>query len=467
VNNLANRKLDAYLTELLGPLNDGSRRLLAFLFLNVISWMSVIGTILVLHARALGIDTVRIGILNSFLFFTNVLGLFSKPLAERIGSRRMLLSGWTLRNILVAPVVLTPIVYAYWGVDGATILLGATTLLFCVTRSLAGIALNSWEHEVIPPEHLARFYTLETIQTRLVFVAFGVISYFVLGQHPPLWRFAAIAGVGVIIGLMSIRVVMKVPGGAPPAHKHEDADKPWYDGFDVALRDRDFTGYLACGVLSSFAFAGQGLFFTLLLRDRLGLGPGVILAMVASGSLLTVVTSMRWRRVADSHGSPVTIAATTLLMTFCIAGMAPLSTGHAPLAFVLLLCLLIPIAETGTYVAATRAVMLLMNPRHRHAYNAIWAATFAIGCGISSVLVGWLLRGGEAWHYTAMAAAFALLMLAASVRFIRLKENGRTWRDVHTQLFDARRPLVGMVRIWCYVMHLGSASHDIGPKKST
>ena len=62
-------KLDAYLDELLGPLGDAPRRFLAFLFLNIISWQSVIGTILVLHARALGIDTAYVGVLNSFMYF--------------------------------------------------------------------------------------------------------------------------------------------------------------------------------------------------------------------------------------------------------------------------------------------------------------------------------------------------------------------------------------------------------------
>ena len=216
-------KLDAYLNELLGPLGDPPRRFLTFQFLNVISWQSVIGTILVLHARALGIDTVRVGLLNSFMYFASVLGIVTKPLAERIGSKRLLMTGWTLRNILVAPIVLSPWVYSRWGTDGAMILLAVTTGLFCITRALAGIAWSSWIHEIVPLSNLARFYTVETILTRLLAVGFGIVTFFFLGAHPQLWRFAAIAACGVIAGLVSIvpspacrAANRKRPSGAEP-----------------------------------------------------------------------------------------------------------------------------------------------------------------------------------------------------------------------------------------------------------
>ena len=150
-------KLNTHLDELLGPLGDAPRRFLTFLFLNVISWQSVIGTVLVLHARALGIDTAYVGVLNSFMYFASVLGLATKPLAERIGSKRLLITGWTMRNILVAPIVLSPWVYTRWGAHGAMILLSVTTGLFCITRALAGIAWSSWLHEIVPADHLARF----------------------------------------------------------------------------------------------------------------------------------------------------------------------------------------------------------------------------------------------------------------------------------------------------------------------
>lgn len=457
--NTRNPQLDAYLHELLGPLEDGPRRFLTFLFLNVICWQSLLGTVLVLHARALGIDTARVGLLNSFIYFASVLSIATKPLAERIGSKRLLMTGWTLRNILVAPIVLSPWVYARWGSEGAMLLLAITTGLFCLTRALAGIAWSSWIHEIVPSNNLARFYSAESIMTRILAVTFGVLAFFFLGKKPDLWRFAAIAACGVIAGLLSIRVLARVPGGAPVA---EVRNTPWHAGFPEALRDRVFMPFLGCMLLGSFVFAGQGLLFTLLLRERLGLGPGPILLLTSIGSLLTIITTMRWRRVADSHSGPIAIAATTLLMVFCLAGMVPLCFGHVSWVYLLPLCLLIPVAETGAYVAGTRAFMLRMNPRHRHTYNAVWSSAMALSGGISSLLVGWLVRNGTALPFALVAVAYALIMLLAAILIIRLPENGITYHALRTRLFDPRHSLRGIFRILWYVMRPGRARTELG-----
>lgn len=453
-------KLDAHLDELLGQLDNAPRRFLAFQFLNVLSWQSVLGTVLVLHARALGINTAHVGLLNSFMYFAGVLGLVTKPLAERIGSKRLLMTGWTMRNILVAPIVLSPWVFRRWGTPGAMILLGSTTMLFCVTRALAGIAWSSWIHEIVPSDHLARYYTLETMITRFLAVAFGAVAFFFLGSDPPRWRFAAIAAFGVIAGLVSIRALVRVPGGGPALAAGHAA--PWHTGFGVVLRDRVYMLFLGCVLINSFVFAGQSLLLTLLLRERLGLGPGPILLLTSLGSLLTIATIIRWRRVADSLSSAPTIAATTLLLALCLAGMAPLAFGRMGLLYALLLCLLIPVAETGNYVATTRAYMLRMDPRYRHAYNAAWAATLALGGGGSSLLVGWLVRSGAALPFTLVALGYALLMLIGTALVIRLPES--THPESRTRLFNPRQPLRGIIRIWWYVLRPGHAATDIGPE---
>jgi len=153
-------------------------------------------------------------------------------------------------------------------------------------------------------------------------------------------------------------------------------------------------------------------------------------------------------------------------MVFCLAGMIPLCFGHVPSYCVLPICLLIPVAETGMYVASTRAFMLRMNPRYRHTYNAVWSAGLAIGGGMSSLLVGWFVRSGAAIPFAFVATGYALLMLLASVLIIRLPENGVTYRALHTRLFDPRHTLRSIVKIWWYVLRPGHARTEIGCAKS-
>ena len=167
----------------LDSLNPGPRRFLGFLFLNVLSWQCLVGAVLVLHARALGIDRGSVGILNSLLFFSGILGVLTKALAERFGSKRVLMAGWTMRNLLVLPIVLVPVVMARWGTGAAAVLLFVTAGLFCMTRALAGIAWSSWQHEIIPPGQLGRFFAAEMTMQRLLAVAFGIFCFAHSGQN--------------------------------------------------------------------------------------------------------------------------------------------------------------------------------------------------------------------------------------------------------------------------------------------
>lgn len=400
----------------LDALDEGPRRFLGFLFLNVMSWQCLIGAVLVLHARALGIDRGSVGVLHSLLFFAGVLGLLTKPLAERFGSKRVLMAGWTLRNLLVVPLVFMPWVYAHWGTGAASVLLFATAGLFSMTRALAGIAWSSWLHEIIPGPQLGRFYAAETVMTRLLAVAFGVFAFFVFGHEPPLGRFAAVAAVGVAFGLVSVRVLQHVPGGGPPAAAPEGA----WSGFGTVLRDRVFVAYLLGVAWISLVYVGMGLLVLLFLRDQLLLGPGLILLLTTCGNLLAVPTSVRWRRLADAHGSPVVMAAAGLLVVVCLGVLAFLRAGHAPLPLVAAVCVLLPVAESGNYVAANRGYMLRMRPELRHATNAVWSAGIAVPSGLAAVLTGFWLRDGLPDHYRLAAGGLAALMLVGIWACLRL-----------------------------------------------
>ena len=69
----------------LDTMPEAARLFLAFLFLNVLSWQCLIGTVMVLHARAIGIGAGAVGLLISMLYFEGVMGEVTNPQAERYG----------------------------------------------------------------------------------------------------------------------------------------------------------------------------------------------------------------------------------------------------------------------------------------------------------------------------------------------------------------------------------------------
>lgn len=442
----------------LNALDAGPRRFLAFLFLNVMSWQCLIGPVLVLHARALDIDRGAVGVLYALLPFAGVLGMLTKALAERYGSKRVLVAGWTTRNLLVLPVVLTPWVVSRWGTGMAAVLLFVAAGLFSITRALAGVAWLSWLHEIVPPRQLGRFFETETIMTRLLAVGFGVFAFFMFGMHPPLWRFAVVAGMGVGFGLISVRVLERVPGGGPIAGNGDSV----LSGFGSVVRDRMFMGFLGCVAWFGFVYMGTGLLVLLLLRDLLLLGPGLILLLTTCGNLLAVPTSRRWRRIADNHGSAVVMAANGLLLCACLAVMAFLRPGHAPLPLVAVVCALIPVAESGQYVAANRGYMLRMRPELRHATNAVWGACIAVPSGLSAVFMGFWLRGGSLAHYAWAAGGYAAIVLCGVWVCLRSSVGASDQGLGPSAVHDPRQPVRSLLRMLKYVLRPGPSAVKVG-----
>jgi MFS family permease len=428
---------------------DGARRFLAFLFLNVLSWQCLIGTVMVLHARALGIGRGAVGLLFSLLYFAGCLGVITKPLAEHYGSKRVLMAGWTARNLLVLPIVLTPVVFHYGGRGPAAVLLFATISLFCITRSMAGIAWSSWLHEIVPTYQLGRFYTLETVMTRLLTVVFGILAFLVLGRQPPLWRFAAIAAAGVAFGLFSLRLLRRVPGGEPVAGSRRGLTR---GGYRLVFRDRMFMGFLFCSTLFGMIYTGLTLLVALTLRDQLGIGAGTILLLTSFGNVLAMFTTPRWQRVADRHGSPVVMAANGLLIVLCLGVLGSLRAGRAPLPLLALACALIPIAESGNYMAVSRGFMLRMRPRVRHAYNAVWSAGTQVFYGASAVFLGFWLQAGTPSHFRGAAWGYALLMLAAMWIALHLPVPRRDSSRGASPVYDPAHPLRSLGQVLRYVL---------------
>lgn len=458
---LVSRKLQ------LRMLPDGPRHFLAFNFLNVLSWTSILGTVLVLHATALGVSSAAIGALTSVLNFACILGIFTKSLAERIGSKRLLLGGWTIRNLMAAPIVLIPVVRHYFGFVPAAALLFTCITLFCIARALANIAWASWLHEIVPPRHLGRYYTVEAVMTRLLMLGCGVFCFFAFAgsssapspdtpDYGELWRFAAISAFGVTMGLASTRVLRNVPGGLPP--ENGPGGTVHHASFREVLHDRMFISFLFCSAFFGCLYTGASVMVPLLLRLHFRLGTGTVLLLTSIGNLLAVFTTPRWRRVADRHGSPVTMLANGVLFAACLAALgliARLNPDRVSPWLLLPFCALVPVADSGNAMAVSRGFMLRVNAGNRHACNAIWNAGTQTICGTASIVTGILLpdSGSMALRYSSVAWGFSLLMLLAGWLALRVRVPAGDAQPGPSPIYDPAHPLLSIHRVIPYVLN--------------
>lgn len=440
----------AHVRQSFRDVGPASVRFLTFIGFNVLSWQALVGGVLTLHARALGIDAGMVGILSSLLPFSMVAALLAKPMAERVGSKRLLTSGWTLRNLLIAPMILTPWVYARWGTHAAAMLILVSVSLFCLLRAVSGLGWGSWLHEIVADDRRGLYYSLEFGITRVVGVVFALFFFCFFGANPALWKFSVVSAVGVAAGLASIVFLRRVPGGLPPARTTASVAASYREMLHT-VRDRDFSPFLAVASLGTFVNFGQMVLVMLFMRDHLHITPSVILLVTGMGNVAAAMTIQRWGRIADSHGSPVTMAASAALAGLALAVLATITPGPHALRWVLPAVVLLGIGVDGFVVSANRGFLHRINPAARHAYVAVWSAVTSVAGGLSSIAAGFFIRHGS--FYWEIAAGYGAIMLAVSFCCVRLKESNIDFSKEEYDLFDPDRPVISLLRMWSYVLN--------------
>lgn len=431
--------------RLLGP---AARRFLFFSFLNTVSWQMLVGSVLVLHARALDIPSGFVGMIVAIMPLTLVFSLGMTSWVDRIGPRRMMTAGWTARNLMAFPLVLTPWIYATWGSRAAGVALFAGVFCFCTMRSLTCTGWFPWLHEIIPATERGRYFSAEIILVQIVNVGIGLATFLFLGRHAALWKFAALAGLGMVAGLTSIGLMRRIPGGGPsPAKRHRTA----LLDFRLVLRDRSYMSFVLWTSLGLFVTVGQGTLTVLSMRDYLHVAPSLIMLTTAVGSTAAMAVGPWWGRLADRHGSgPVQVLSGSSMAAGL--GCFALLRESTPVGFTIPVYALCVASYSGFFVAASRGMLERMRPRLRAGYSAMWQSVTSVAMGASSILIGLVVQhvGGNA--YWGLCVAYAVLIALAVLRYATLHEESVALAAELRAQFDIAQPMISIMRLCRYVL---------------
>jgi MFS family permease len=434
-------------------IGSGPRRFLLFLVFNVFSWQCLVGTVMVLYARALGINSAWVGILSSVLPFTMAVSLVMKPAAEKMGSKRLMLLGWTGRNIVVMPILLIPWVYGRWGTEGALLLLFSTVILFCLSRSLSVVAWLPWIHEIVPENQRGTFISLQMLVIRGVGIVFGPMIFFFFGRDvsPALWKFAAVNLFGIICGFVSIPLMIRIPGGEPfPAQTNNTSSH--IEDYRAVFRDRQFRNFMIWAALGTGVSFGQVMLMALYMRDFLGISDGLNVFTVSIGGLAAALTVQRWGAVADSHGSPTTMAAASGLAAVALALISAVSPGGWAVYMMIPLYAVLTLATAGFFVASRRGLLHRTKDHLRNAYSAVWLTCTTFCAGISFIIIGMFLKQNTDTMYILTCLGYALFAGIISIGCVYLPESGIDYAENTYELFDPSRPFFSLMRMCSYVL---------------
>ncbi|NQU45301.1 MFS transporter [bacterium] len=423
------------------------QRLLVFSGTNVISFQCLGGSIVILFARHIGMPVSWVGHLMAFHAVSTFLVMFTVPLVDRFGPKRIMMFAWGARCLVVTPVLFMPFLVRASDPRAGWILLLVATLMFSLIR---GLGMGGWIpilHEVVPRNRRGVYFSVETGVIQSVNILVSLMVALVLGAHATLARFLNIYAIGIGTGLVSVYLLSRARCGeksAIPEH-----GKSSWQAYRTAFADGAFVRYtlLASLCLASVIWLNSAII--LYLRDALGFSDGTIMFLLAMGSLAVAISIRAWGRYADRNGSRQTTA-------LALSGFGLAALGWVflhPAAPWTILPVVLPVLCAGMLFSAAfvlsinRGMLCLVREKGRVGYANLWILGTAIAMGTTPILVGQMIEGFGLWGFRSCFLIACLGAAFCSVACFSLPEEGKPPVPYLTALLRPSHPLRTLGRV--------------------
>ncbi|MCX5658156.1 MAG: MFS transporter [Planctomycetota bacterium] len=381
------------------------------------------GSPFLLFLDRLGLDKTQIGVVLSLFPFAAMIGLITVPVAARVGFRRMFLTFWIARKLVLSLLLLAPWVVSSCGLGvGFAFVVGVLTV-FALCRSVAESAFTPWYQDIVPDSMRGKYAAIQVIVVSAIgALTLGGIGLF-LGAEPTLGRFGILHALATFLGLASAFMYARLPGGGPAPGA---GDIQFLANLMTPLRNPNFRRFVLGGAVVNFGWLIMGSFLPLFMRNQVGLPSDHVVFLDSVVLLASLSASFLWGWAADRFGGkPVMVMNLAMLSVYPLGLLllprhSPLST-HAAVA----LSFAIGLISSGWGIGYARYFAANLIPAgNRSAYTAMHGAIIGLVQGVCPIIAGSLLNltggfdrtflGVMHWDPYAPFFLFAILCVAAS-----------------------------------------------------
>ena len=432
------------------------RLFLIFTAVNVFSWQCIAGPAMVLFARALNMPPAWVGLLLSFLPISMLLVVFTVPLVEWLGPRKLLLWTWLARNVLSLSVFLVPWAVSRWGEAGGWQVLLFATLAFSLIRAVGVGAWYPWLHEIVPRPLLGSYLSIEAAMSQVIIIALALAMALILGLGQGLSRFFLLYAAGIGAGFWSVQLIGKIPGG-----ERVVATDFGLSGRSPSLRqalaDQEYRRFFVLAMLGTGSVMWLNAASVMYLRDMLFYSEAKIMLLLAAGGIGVACTVHFWGRAADRFGSVpamIQLLGAHALLAFCWWGLLP---GGRMTGLLAVPVIVFTTIFNGAFTMVSASGMLRrVRDEGRVAYTSLWILGVSTANGLPPILAGLLI---DYWGMGGFRLCFLIAgcigLAAAGFMFGLSTEEGKPPLHELRHLIQPSQPLRSLARVFWITLGFG------------
>lgn len=440
------------------PFPPGVQHAYAFATFNALSFQIILGSPMVLYAKALGATATVLGIIAGMM---PLLVVFQIPAAQhvsRVGYKRFVYAGWGTRVCFIFGMALVPLTGRFLNPTTQLALMLMLLFGFNLSRGISSAGWLPWISSLIPENVRGRYLARDAACVNVASSAAFLVAAAGLAGQPAPWRFAALFAFSAVMGAISLTFLKRIPDVPhPPEDKYTGrSGVPWL----AMLKFPPFYKLLATVIAWSLGYGGMTAFTVAYLKSGTALSEATIL-LLNSAMFLGGLSSL-WLL-----GSRLDHLGSKPVLTFCFAVWLGLSLiwsmlagGAMParLSLILALELLMGLCAALVSMANVRLVMAIVPVMGRNHFFALYSVLGSLALGAAPIFWGVLIdavgarhwaAGRLAWNsysifFAAVALVFALTLLVS--RWLEEPKAARMDQLLRELLVEA--PQRVLVRLW-------------------
>jgi len=341
---------------------------------------------MVLYAKALGGSATTIGIVASLAPLMTVLQLPTAYFIPKIGYKGFVLSGWSIRTVLLFGLALLPLL-TFLAPTVQIELMLTCLFLFNVVRGISTGAWLPWLTALVPEKARSGFLRFDQLHMQCGGFLAIAISTIVLWSGAEPWQFALLFSISAFAGTLSLYFVRRIPDIEVGEQVRSSGHPvPWLQ----ILKYRPFAKLLVFNVVYNWVVGGLAAFVIAFLEGRAGYTAGQVLAVSLASAVGAFASVPFFGLVLERTGSKPILRLAMTLYLWGIIFWVLVTSGIVPAhyLFVGFNYLVLGVAGGLFSIANTRIAMDTMPEMGRNHFFSLFTVFASLSLGLAPIFWG-------------------------------------------------------------------------------
>ncbi len=409
---------------------------------NTASWSVVLGTPMLLFFQHLKASATVLAIAACLAPVLNILQLPAAYYIERVGYRRFVLSGWTLRSCIVAGMMLVALLPV--GADTATpmILMLGLALIYNTLRGISSAGFLPWFTHIVPESRRGEFLARDQVSGALAAIACLFVAGTLL-QHMAWYSFGVVFGISAACAFTSLIFLRRIPDVPVEKIARNPNPLPWKD----MIFYPPFFKYVRYNMVINMALGASGVFWVRFFRLDLDLSYAVTLYVSAGTTLVTALNLVLIGPLLDRTGNKPALTASGLIFIGHFLTWAMVAAGIFPrnLTMIIIQCFTAGMALALWNLANVRIIMGIVPHMGRPHFLALYTVAGNLTVGLTPLVWGPVMdalahrqRAWGIWNWNCFSVFYVALAMTIGVGLVLLRSVVEpvtmTWDEFMTEL---------------------------------